>query len=322
MITHALAVLLAVLTSAAQPEDAPSPDKPAPVRRPGSVDLHAEYDMDNLRIPEDEIHTLLPRDAIPALTDPELVAVDGDTHLSDTDRIIVVEGGGEVVGAQLMILNLHEVVNLTVGGEPLAATYCPLCDSATVISRTITNADGEQETLEFGVSGALYNSNVLMYDRTYKSLWSQLGMHAVSGPLAGTKLDHKLARIIRFDEFKKRYPEAMVLNIDTGYERDYHRDPYQRYFADDRLMVPVHGSGDALPNKTLGVGVLAGDQAWFITAAAIGDKYTLETPAGDVVVTSSEAGIEVLEAPDSVSTAQTFYYSWSAFNPDTKVIAD
>jgi len=320
MLTHIIAVTLAVLATVNRPEDAPQPDKPAPIRRPGSVDLHAEYDMDNLQIPEDEIHTLLPRDAIPALTDPDLLPLADVDYLSDTDRIIVVEADGTVVGVPVIILNFHEVANLTVAGTPVAATYCPLCDSATVISRTITNADGEQETLEFGVSGALYNSNVLMYDRTYKSLWSQLGMRAVSGSLAGTKLDHQLARIVRYDDFKERYPDATVLNIDTGYDRNYHRDPYSRYFGSDDLMLPIQGVGDALPNKTLGVGVLAGEKAWFITAAAIGDSYTLQTPAGNVVLTSSDAGIEVLEAPKGVSTAQTFYYSWSAFNPKTEVI--
>ena len=309
--------LLAALLCLSQPEPTEAPE---PIRRAGSVDLHTEYDMSGLEIPENEIHTLLPRDAIPALTDPAMLTIDQVEYLSDSDRVIVVEAGGEVVGAPLRILNWHEVANLTVGGKPLAATYCPLCDSASVISRVVTNPDGEQETLEFGVSGALYNSNVLMYDRTHKSLWSQLGMHAVSGPLAGTELDHRPARIISFADFRERYPEARVLNDDTGYDRKYESNPYMNYFETDDLMVPVQGVGDAIPNKTLGLGVLAGERSWFITADAIGEGYTLTTPSGDVVVRATRAGIEVTETPDDVSTAQTFYYSWSAFNPDSEVI--
>ena len=156
--------------------------------------------------------------------------------LEPDDRVIMVEIDGEVLAAPFKILNYHEVVNDRVGGEPVAATYCPLCDSATVISREVTH-DGKTQTLEFGVSGALYNSNVLMYDRTHKGLWSQLAMKAVTGPMAGTQLDHLPVRVLPWSAFLAEYPEARVVSRETGHQRPYERSAYQRYFSDDALMV-------------------------------------------------------------------------------------
>ncbi|TVR99254.1 MAG: DUF3179 domain-containing protein, partial [Phycisphaerales bacterium] len=293
-----------------------------------------EYDLAGLTIPKEEIHTLLPRDAIPALTDPPREAADRADWLPDDARIIVVRVGREVLGVPLRILNWHEIVNTTVGGKPISATYCPLCDSATVFSREVkTKRDAEGSgpapspvVLEFGVSGALYNSNVLMYDTKDRGLWSQLAMGAVSGPMAGTPLDVLPIELIPFGEFKRRYLGAEIVSRETGHTRDYSRSPYERYFADDSLLVPVAGVGDAMPAKTLGVGILAGSdgdrQAIFVTADRIGERLEVATESGPVVLTTTDAGIVVQEAPDSVSTSQTFYYAWSAFFPDSQIIGD
>jgi len=294
------------------------------VRRPGSVKIDKEYNLANLLIPEDQIHTLLPRDAIPALTDPKTEKAAQADWLSDDARIIEIVVGQDVLGVPLRVLDWHEIVNTTVGGSPVAATYCPLCDSATVFSRKITPADGAAVVLEFGVSGALYNSNVLMYDRRDKGLWSQLGMQAVSGPLAGTSLEMLPIDVVSFAEFKTAHPNATIVSNDTGHARDYSRSPYEQYFKDEGLMVPVAGVGDALPRKTLGVGVAVGEgdatRAWFIPIDAIGSGRTIDTPAGKVRVESTAAGVAVAEAPKAVRTAQTFYYSWSAFYPKTEVV--
>lgn len=306
------------------------------VQRPGSVDLAEEYNLENLSIPIEQIHTLLPRDAIPALTDPHRQPAAEADWLEGDARIIVVKANGEVLGVPLAILDFHEIVNTTVGGEPIAATYCPLCDSATVFSRTVTlpmlidghgqdQAPGPRTTvLEFGVSGALYNSNVLMYDRRDKALWSQLGMDALSGPLAGTQLRMLPVEIISLDRFEREHPGASIVSNQTGHERAYGRSPYDRYFADDDLLVPVAEHGDALSRKTLGVGVAVGrgddQQSWFVPESVAQDGYTLDTPAGKVTLSATDGGVRVESAPEGVRTAQTFYYAWSAFYPDTRVI--
>lgn len=298
------------------------------VNRPGSVNLEQEYSIENLQIPKEQIHTLLPRDAIPALTDPKMEPASKASWLPDDARIIVVTVGRETIGVPLRVLDWHEIVNTTVGGRAVAVTYCPLCDSAAVFSRELpaggASKEDEKIVLEFGVSGALFNSNVLMYDRRDRGLWSQLGMKAVSGPLAGTTLDTLPFEIVSFGPFKKKHALAQVVSRDTGHERDYFRSPYDRYFSDDSLMVPVAGMGSALPRKTLGVGIAVGEgdttYSWFVPVDAIGSGKTLHTPAGEVRLGRNEAGIAVIEAPPQVRTAQTFYYSWSAFYPNTKVV--
>lgn len=323
--------------SGSRPSGAPTPraqpDGFTRVQRPGSVAIDKEYNLAGLTIPKEQIHTLLPRDAIPALTDPQTQKSEEAAWLPDDARVIAVVVGTDVLGVPLRVLDWHEIVNTTVGGEPIAATYCPLCDSATVFSRRVTPKAGDDVgsgsrpspvVLEFGVSGALYNSNVLMYDKKDKGLWSQLGMHAVSGPLAGTALEVLPVEVVSFAAFKKAHPGAKIVGKDTGHERDYSRSPYESYFKDETLMVPVAAVGDVLPRKTLGVGIAIGEgegaKAWFVPVDAIGNGRTIDTPAGKVLLAKSGAGVAVTQAPKGVRTAQTFYYSWSAFYPKTTVV--
>ncbi len=293
------------------------------VGRPGAVDIETSYDLSGLSIPKDQIHTLLPRDAIPALTDPPRQALTEAGWLPPEARIVVVRTKTEVLGVPLRVLNWHEIVNTTVGGVPVAVTYCPLCDSAAVFDRRVKSADGATETLEFGVSGALYNSNVLMYDTAHKGLWSQYAMEAVSGPYAGTSLRSLPIELVSLGVFSTQHPGAEIVSDQTGVARDYSVSPYDSFFADDGLMVPVSGVGDALAKKTLGVAVEYADRSWFVPATLIGDNgYTLETPAGGVTMTRSDAGVRVTSAPETVRTMQGFYYSWSAFHPDGNVVTE
>ena len=198
-----------------------------------------------------------------------------------------------------------------------------------MLSRTVSvkKADGttEKKVLVLGVTGALYNSNVLFYDREQKGLWSQLSMRAVSGPLVGTELRHLPSRILPFGLFRGLYPGARVLSRDTGHNRTYQRSPYDAYFARKKLMVPMKEHGDALPIMTAGIGILDGAKAWFVVADSIGDGKTIETPRGAVVLTASKNAkgmwsISADRVPEGVQTAQTFYYSWSAFHPSTEVV--
>ena len=312
-----------------QPE-VKSPNKPfSRVQRPGSVDIESEYDLAGLLIPKDQIHTLLPRDAIPSLTDPDLIPIDRVDWLDDDARIIEVTIGDESVAVPLKILNFHEVANITVSGEPVAATYCPLCDSVTLVKRTVMIKptdpleDAHEEVLEFGVSGALYNSNVLMYDRQYKGLWSQIGLKAVSGPLVGTVLDMLPVEIVPWSQFKAQHADGKVIDIKTGFDRPYDGNPYQRYFNDqDYITVPVHDFGGELPKKTLGLGVRIGEDVYFIPSENIGKRFVLETKAGKVIAVSTKAGVQVVSAPPQAQTLQSFYYSLSAFYPQTKVVTE
>lgn len=314
---------LAGAVGAAAQSSSPAGNRFERVHRPGAVDVQSAYDTSNLTIPLAEIHELLPKDAIPALVNPPLVDAKSADWVAPGFRVIEVVIGETAVAVPLRILNYHEVANLMVEDQPIAVTYCPLCDSASVFSREFVRTDDGQainEVLEFGVTGALYNSNVLFYDRTTLGLWSQLAMKAVSGPYAGTALEHRWIRIVDFEEFLDRHPDGLVVSQETGYEVDYTKASYEWYMASDGLIVPVRDFGQKLSKKTLGIGVLVGAESWFVPAGKIRGQFVLEVPGGDVILASSSAGVRVVSAPDGVQAAQTFYYAWTAFHPDATVV--
>jgi hypothetical protein len=137
------------------------------------------FDLGNATVPREEIHSGGPaKDGIPALSKPKTIGAKAATYLAAGDRVIGVAIGNEARAYPIRILNFHEIVNDVLGGQPIAVTYCPLCDSAAVFDRNTPRG-----LREFGVSGLLYNSNVLMYDRDKRaeSLWSQLKSEAVAG---------------------------------------------------------------------------------------------------------------------------------------------
>jgi len=286
----------------------------------------AELNTEDLRIPKEEIRSGGPPvDGIPALTQPRRIPVREASGFESDDRIIAVTIDGNTVGYPVAILNHHEIVNDVVGGTPVAVTFCPLCDSAMVADRRlkVTDDDGSTitKTLEFGVSGLLANSNLLLYDRSDDALWSQLLMEAVSGPHAGEALRVLPFRMLTWDRFAATHPDAEIVSRDTGYARNYRRNPYDRFLTSDDLMFPPSKYGEALPAKTLGLGIHDGEQAIFIARDAVrSDRRTIDTSAGPVVITGGEAGVSVLDKPENVRVTQTFYYAWSAYHPETEVI--
>ena len=203
------------------------------------------FDLSDSLIPVEEILSGgVRKDGIPALTKPKVVrAVDAE-NLKPSEPVIGVMIGKESRAYPLKILDQHEIVNDVVGGEPILVSYCPLCRSALVFERQVAG-----EVLEFGVSGMLWNSNVLMYDRRAKSeqesLWSQVRMGAVTGPAArkGLKLKLLPSRLTTWGAWHKDHKATTVLSEQTGYPRNYSRMVYGRYFGTDELMFPVKLNG-------------------------------------------------------------------------------
>lgn len=166
-----------------------------------------------------------PPDGIPPIDEPQFEPITAAGEwLADQDPVMVVEAGDEVRGYPLAILTFHEIVNDTVGGQNLVVTYCPLCNSGLVFDREL---DGE--TLSFGTSGRLWNSNLVMYDRATRSLWSQFTGEAIIGERTGDALDRLPMQIVAFTEFAERWPDARVLSRDTGHSRPYGDNPYTGY---------------------------------------------------------------------------------------------
>lgn len=166
-----------------------------------------------------------PRDGIPSIDAPQFVSFDeAASWLVDNEPVIALEINGDARAYPLQILTWHEIANDTVGGVPVVVTFCPLCNSALVFDRR----HGD-DVLEFGVSGLLRNSDLIMYDRTTESLWQQFTGEGIVGDLAGEQLAFVPSALVSFADFGAAYPDGQVLSRDTGFSRDYGRNPYEGY---------------------------------------------------------------------------------------------
>jgi hypothetical protein len=166
-----------------------------------------------------------PKDGIPAIDDPAFVStVEADEWLEVLEPVTVFEHNGDVRIYPFQILTWHEIVNDVVGGRPVAVTFCPLCNTAIVFDATV---DGR--ALDFGTTGRLRFSNLLMYDRQTESWWQQATGEAVIGEFVGQRLPFLPASIISWADARDTFPEAQVLSRETGFRRDYGRNPYAGY---------------------------------------------------------------------------------------------
>jgi len=215
------------------------------------VDVPAMVPLDELRSGGP------PPDGIPPIDDPQFESVAAaDEWLTDRDPVLLVEHGNAVRAYPLAILTFHEVVNDVVAGDPLLVTYCPLCNSALAFERTL---DGE--VVEFGTSGRLWRSNLVMYDRATRSLWLQFTGEAIVGARVGDQLERLPLQMTAWGDVAQRWPDAEVLSRDTGHDRPYGENPYVGYdeggspmlFGDDtggpleQMQRVVATGGDADP---------------------------------------------------------------------------
>ena len=183
----------------------------------GAVSSFHGFDVSELTIPRGELLSGgPPRDGIPVLTDPPFVAASRASFLKDNDRVLGVNLNGIAKAYPIRIMNWHEIVNDQFAGASVAVTYCPLCYTGMAFR---ADMDGRRNI--FGVSGLLYNSDVVLYDRTTESLWSQLLAQAISGPKPGQQLEAVPVTNTTWTDWRARHPDSLVLSSSTGYTRDY-----------------------------------------------------------------------------------------------------
>lgn len=203
------------------------------VARAGLTTRGWETDFSKHSVPYDEIFSGgPPKDGIPAIDEPSFVSVqEADEWLEDPEPVQVVEIDGTVRAYPIQIMIWHEITNDVVAGKPITVTYCPLCNSALVFDATLP--DGR--VLDFGTTGNLRNSDLVMYDRQTESWWQQITGEAIVGELLGTRLEFIPSPMVAWKEFKAAHPDAKVLSKDTGFSRQYGRNPYTGY---DSLSQP------------------------------------------------------------------------------------
>ena len=182
-------------------------------------------DFEKARVPLSEILSGgPPRDGIPSIDDPRFVASKATDRYAGREPVIALAVGTEARAYPLSVLTWHEIVNDVIGGRPVAVTYCPLCNASIVFDRLL----GER-TLDFGTTGKLRNSDLVMYDRQTETWWQQFSGEAIVGGLVGKTLKMLPSRVVSFAEFKSRYPEGQVLVPKNPGFRNYGRNPYVAY---------------------------------------------------------------------------------------------
>ncbi len=196
-----------------------------------------------------------PRDGIPSIDAPVFISQDEVSWLAEAEPVIALEINGDARAYPIQIVTWHEIVNDEVGGQPVIVTFCPLCNSAIVFSREV---DGE--VYEFGVSGLLRNSDLIMYDRTTESLWQQFTGEGIVGFHAGDQLEIVPSGLLSYAEFQQAYPEGRVLSRETGINRQYGVNPYVEYDSSTRPFLFTGAVDPRLAAMERVVGLNFGDQ--------------------------------------------------------------
>jgi hypothetical protein len=258
-----------------------------------------------------------PPDGIPSIDNPKFISVqEASKFLEDSELVLGLNINGDIRAYPLQILVWHEIVNDEIGSIPVAVTYCPLCFTNQVFNRTI---DDGQEVVEFGTSGKLYNSNLVMYDRTSKSLWSQAMAEGIVGKYAGTKLERVPFDVAYWKEWKQLYPDSKILSRDTGSNRPYGVDPYGDYYTNSDVLFPISNRDDRLGLKEIVVGFENKGQYKVYKLQEIEDNKVINDQVNGKSITLFSSYPFMIRAYDPIAQGQTLEFT---YNPKSKNFLD
>ncbi len=216
-------------------------------------------------------------DGIPSIDEPKFLRADEVGFLADDEPVLALEVGGEARAYPVQILIWHEIVNDTVDGVPVAVTYCPLCNSAVAYDRRLGD-----RVLEFGTSGMLYNSALVMYDRQTESLWSHFTGEAVIGHLTGAQLDVYPMATVAWADWRDAHPDGLVLSRDTGFDRNYGENPYPGYDDVDSSPFLFEGEVDGrLAAMERVVGIAGEGDVVAVRLDKLDEQGVVEVDGGD-----------------------------------------
>jgi len=264
------------------------------------------------------------KDCIPSIDNPKFVsASEAERDFLDVEEwVIGLERNGVVRAYPLSILNWHEIVNDKVGDEYIAISFCPLCYTGNAFERIV---DGEPS--EFGVSGYLINSNLVMYDRNTDSLWEQLTGEAIVGPQIGKKLKKITVSTMPWSDWKDLHPDTVVLSTDTGYDRDYGQFPYGDYNTSSSVFFDLENKDDRLFEKELIYGVTVFDKAKAYPISKLeedfpeGGEFKDSVGGHSVNVKFADGNFAVYDAEtdEEIVPEIGFWFSWAAFYPKIEI---
>ena len=280
-----------------------------------------DFDFSKHSVPLDQIMSGGPgKDGIPAILNPRFVTAAKAAFLKDEDRILGIAREEEAKAYPIKILNWHEIVNDTLARKPILVTYCPLCGTGIGFTPIVNG-----RPLKFGVSGLLYQSDLVMYDYQTESLWSQISMEAIAGPMTGAKLQHIFLEHTTWGEWRRMHPNTHVLSTKTGYFRDYNRDPYLGYGQRADLMFPTQNMDSQFHPKAWVVGLEVGGIAKAYPFAELqkGSGTVRDEVNGRSVIIRFNKRAQSASITDPagqpIPSVMAYWFAWYAFHPDTLV---
>ncbi|MBI2595950.1 DUF3179 domain-containing protein, partial [Candidatus Daviesbacteria bacterium] len=278
--------------------------------------------------PEDLLQGCFGQDCIPSIDSPKFESVNDTSWLRDEDIVFAIDYRGTQKAYPQRILNWHEIVNDEIAGESVAVTFCPLCGSALAYERKV---DGV--ITEFGVSGKLHNSDLVMYDRYEGNLWQQITGEGIVGPAAQRFEKLKQLPIVTttWGEWKKEHPSTEVLSRDTGFSRNYDQYPYGTYEQEDQLLFGVKGlnersssSNKSLQIKTVVYGIEIDGNSKAYPESVFDEKKVIEDTVGNVAIRlertqSGQIKVINLQTQEEIIPIRLFWFAWAAFHPNTEL---
>jgi hypothetical protein len=279
------------------------------------------FDLKGSLIPAEQIHFGgPPKDGIPAIDHPKFTPGKRAAFLRDDDAVLGIARGSIARAYPVRILNWHEVVNDRYDDAAVVVTFCPLCGTGVAFDARIGG-----RVLSFGVSGLLYNSDVLLYDRQTQSLWSQLLGQAISGPMKGQRLKMLPLTHTTWADWRARHAATEVLSPDTGQARPYARDPYAGYESSEEIMFPVAFRSAGFHPKERALGVKIGAQAKAYPFVELGKTNgVLADRIGDTALTirydraASRATAHTADGKQ-LPAVVGYWFAWYTFHPETAV---
>ncbi len=263
-----------------------------------------------------------PKDGIPSIDNPQFVSTAKATDMKDTDRVLGIVMEGQAKAYPIKILDWHEIVNDKINDKHFAITFCPLCGTGAAFSSHVKG-----DLLQFGVSGLLYESDVLLYDRNTESLWSQLLGRAVSGQLKDIKLTPLPVTHTTWKDWKNTHSKTLVLSIKTGFNRDYKHSPYGEYKSSSTLYFKVSNTAPAIyhpKEQVMGLEVNGKFKAYpFVELDKNGQTgFTDHFEDRELSIHwNTEAKSATITNNDGtpVVTTTGYWFAWYTFHPDTDV---
>ncbi|MBI3413482.1 MAG: DUF3179 domain-containing protein [Candidatus Aenigmarchaeota archaeon] len=270
-----------------------------------------------------------PKDGIPAIDKPKYIsALEGDKLLKNTDIVFGINYKGVQKAFPRKMLVWHEIVNDVIKGEKISVTYCPL--TGTSIGLKGANNSG----VDFGTSGKLVNSNLVMYDRQTNNLWPQILGISINGADKGDELGWFPVYWTTWGQWKNKYPDTLVLSENTGFLRPYDNDPYGSYNGENTYyqtggpFFPLMAQNNKLPPKQVIVGIKLNNSYVAVPKDLAKSKRNITINLANKTILAvydydlDSVNVFEKDSKDPVTSFDAMWFAWYAFYPETEVYLD